>query len=130
KGQPVSGSKCHATTSRTQASNFSRFIFIGPQITQITQKKILQICGLGNGFFGFSHQVSETWIETKFLQVRIDAYERETDRMLAFSLREPAKRIVEVAKPCVDDCDLIRRHPALLTIRDDLVQDLPRFILF
>jgi hypothetical protein len=53
------------------------------------------------------YQFSETGIGLQRFQAGIDANEGETHRMLPFSLREPAKRVVGFSNRGVDDRDLI-----------------------
>ena len=62
--------------------------------------------------------------------MRIDAYKREADSVFSFSLCEPAKCVVEVAQPRVDNRDLISRNPILMTLGNDLVQNGLRFLAF
>src|SRR6185503_13481593 len=85
---------------------------------------------LRDRLLSLSHQIGKTWIQTKLAEVWIDAHEREPDRVLAFSLCEPAEGVVEVAEPGVDDGDLIRGHPILVTLVQNVVQNRLRFFFF
>src|ERR1043165_6093262 len=103
--------------------------FVSTDYTDCAERTCV-ICGLRNSFLSLSHQVGEAWIGTKLAEVRVDTHEREADGVLAFRLRQPAKGVVEVTEPRVDDRDLVSRHPILVTLGDDLIQNRLGFFTF
>src|SRR2546422_6205631 len=70
-----------------------------------------------------TQQVVETRIGSQPLQVRIDANEGKSNGMLAFSLRQPVKRIIALTEQAIDYRDLVRRYPLLLSSGKYLFQN-------
>src|SRR5689334_1472894 len=85
---------------------------------------------LRNRLLRFAQEIEKAWIGAKFGQVRIDAYEGETNRMFALSLGQPAKRVVEIVEPRVDDRDLVSGDPVLSALRDDVFENRTGFVTF
>src|SRR4051812_41617631 len=69
-------------------------------------------------------------IGSKRFEMWIDANKGEAYCMFAFSLRQPFESVIVVAQPTVDDRDLVGRNILFITIRNYLLNQRTRFILF
>src|SRR5687767_117135 len=77
----------------------------------------------GHRLLSSDYQLSEPGIGSQRFQSGIDAHEGKSDGMLAFSLREPAKRIVGFPNRRINNCDFVSRNPLLRTPFQNLLQN-------
>src|SRR5678815_1064610 len=59
----------------------------------------------------------------------IDAHEGEANGVLTLRLSQPAQRIHVIAEQAIDNCNLVGGDPFLLSSRQNLFENRPRFIV-
>ena len=75
-----------------------------------------------NRLLRFAQEIEKSWIGAEFGEMRIDAHEGKPDGMFALGLGQPAKRVVEVVQPRVDDRDFVSSDPLFAPLADNLVK--------